>query len=65
LEELIADNGVVVEQANAEAIAGAIKKLADDRPLCKQMALAARKQAELFPWSRTAERYLALYERLR
>jgi glycosyltransferase involved in cell wall biosynthesis len=65
LEELIADNGLIVEQANAEAIAGAIKKLADDRPLCKKMALAARKQAEQLPWSRTAESYLALYERLK
>ena len=65
LDELIADNGLVVEQASAEAIAAAIKKLADDRPLCRQMALAARRQAEQFPWSRTAESYLSLYERLR
>jgi L-malate glycosyltransferase len=65
LEELIADNGVIVERAEAEAVAAAIKKLADDRALCRQMGIAARKRAEQFSWSRAAESYLALYERLR
>ena len=65
LDELIADNGLIVEQAEAETIARAIKKLADDRQLCRQMALAARKRAEQFSWSRAAESYLALYERLK
>jgi len=65
LEELMADNGIVVEPANADAIARAIKTLADDRPLCRQMSLAARRRAEQFSWSRVAEQYLALYERLR
>jgi glycosyltransferase involved in cell wall biosynthesis len=65
LDELIADNGLIVEQAQAGAIARAIKKLADDRSLCRQMALAARKRAEQFSWSRAAESYLALYERLK
>ncbi len=63
VEELVTDNGLVVEKASGEAIAGAIKKLADDRPLCEQMAKAARTRAEQFTWSRTAEEYLALYER--
>ncbi len=65
LDELIADNGLVVERPEAETIAGAIKKLAGDRRLCSQMALAARKRAEQFSWSRAAESYLALYERLK
>ena len=65
LEELIADNGLVVEPANAEAIAKAVKKLANDRQLRRQMSLAARRRAEQFSWSRAAEQYLALYERLR
>jgi L-malate glycosyltransferase len=64
LDELIADNGLIVERAEAGAIAEAIKKLADNRSLCRQMALAARKRAEQFSWSRAAESYLALYERL-
>ncbi|UCC97913.1 MAG: glycosyltransferase family 4 protein [Phycisphaerales bacterium] len=65
LDELIADNGLIVEQANAGAIAKAIQKLADDRSLCRQMSLAARKQAERFGWSHSAEQYLTLYDRLR
>jgi len=65
LEELIDDNGLIVEPANAGAIATAIKKLADDQRLCRQMSLAARRRAEQFSWSRVAEQYLALYERLR
>ena len=64
LEELIADNGLIVELANAESIATAIKTLAGDRALCRQMSLAARKRAEQFSWSCVAEQYLALYERL-
>ena len=64
VEELITDNGIVVEQPSAEAIAGAIRKLADDRVLCRQMAENARKQAERFTWSGIAKEYLTLYERV-
>jgi glycosyltransferase involved in cell wall biosynthesis len=65
VEELITDNGIIVEQANAEAVAGAIRKVADDHLLLKQMAIAARKQAERFAWSGIAKEYLALYERVK
>ncbi|MGD8500979.1 MAG: glycosyltransferase family 4 protein [Phycisphaerales bacterium] len=61
VEELIADNGLVVEPANAEEIAEAVRKLADDRQLCKQMSIAARSQAEQFSWSNTAEQYIEMY----
>ena len=64
-EELIADNGLVVENANAEEIAKAVRKIADDRQLYKQMAVAARSHAEQFTWSRAAEKHLTLYERLK
>jgi glycosyltransferase involved in cell wall biosynthesis len=64
VEELITDNGTVVEQPSAESLAGAIKKLADDRVLCRQMAENARKQAERFTWSGIAKEYLTLYERV-
>ncbi|OHB79432.1 MAG: hypothetical protein A2Z25_17660 [Planctomycetes bacterium RBG_16_55_9] len=64
VEELVTDNGIIVEQSSAEAIAGAIRKLAEDRLLRKQMAIAARKQAERFTWSGIAKEYLALYERV-
>jgi glycosyltransferase involved in cell wall biosynthesis len=65
LEELIADNGIVVEQAGADQIAGAVKKLADDGHLRVQMSLAARRQAEKFTWGRAAEQYLTIYERIK
>jgi len=65
VDELIADNGLVVEDANAEEIARAVKTLADDRQLYKQMSIAARNHAEKFTWGRVAEKYLTLYERLK
>ncbi|MEJ2701748.1 MAG: glycosyltransferase family 4 protein [Sedimentisphaerales bacterium] len=65
VDELITDNGLVVEQAGAETIAEAIRKLADDRPLRRRMSEAARKQAEQFAWSHIAKEYLALYERMK
>ena len=65
VDELVADNGLVVENANAEEIAKAVKTLAGDRQLYKQMSIAARRQAEQFTWSGAAEKYLTLYERLK
>ncbi len=65
VDELIADNGIVVESAKAEEIAEAIKKLADDRPTRKQMSLAAGKKAGQFTWDRSAEQYLNLYQRIK
>jgi len=65
VEELITDNGIVVEEARAEAIAEVIKKLADDQKAYRQMSIAARKHAEQFKWGSTAEKYLKLYESIR
>ena len=65
VDELIDNNGLVVEYANAEDIARAVRKIADDRQAYKQMSLAARRQAERFTWSSTAENYLSLYEKLK
>lgn len=64
VEELIADNGIVVEQARAEQIAKAIKKLADDQESYRQMSIAARKQVERFSWKSVAEEYLNRYNRV-
>jgi len=65
VEELVTDTGLVIEQSNAEAIAGAIRKLAYDRETQRQMAIAARSHAERFTWNRAAEEYLSLYKRLK
>ena len=64
VEELIADNGIVVERADAEEIAKAIKKLADDRQTYRQMTIAARKRAQRFGWKSVAEQYLNHYNRI-
>jgi len=64
VEELIADNGVVVEDQGPEAIAAAIIKLAGDPHTCEKMALAARKQAEKFSWPAVAQQYLDCYRQI-
>ena len=64
VEELITDNGVIVEDANAESIAAAIRRLADNPQVRKEMAVAARSRAQRFTWGRVAEEYLDLYEKL-
>ena len=44
VDELIADNGVVVEDPQPEALAAAVRKLAEDRAVLKAMSVAARKK---------------------
>jgi glycosyltransferase involved in cell wall biosynthesis len=63
VEELIDENGLVVEYPNAENIAGAVRKIADDRQAYKQMSIAARSQSEKFSWNSTAHQYILLYNR--
>ena len=63
-DELIADNGIIVNNADAREIADAIRKLADDRQLYKQMAVAARKQAQKFTWNKAASQYIELYHKI-
>lgn len=58
VEELISDNGVVVETDSANEIAEAIGKLAKDKQMCTQMSIASRKRAALFSWKSMAEEYL-------
>jgi len=65
VEELIKDNGFIVENAQAEQIAEAVKRLAEDRETYRYMSIAARQQAEKFSWNSVAERYLKIYESLK
>jgi len=64
VEELIKDNGIVVESPQPEEIAKAIKNLADDRQAYSRMSIAARKQTEKFSWNSVAEQYLNHYNRI-
>jgi glycosyltransferase involved in cell wall biosynthesis len=65
VKELIADNGIVVEEANAGAIAEAVEKLADGHKARRQMSLAARKQAEKFGWKSVAQAYAQRYDHIK
>jgi glycosyltransferase involved in cell wall biosynthesis len=64
VDELIADNGIVVEGAGAEAIAEAIDKLAKNKQGYKAMCAAARRRAENFGWDTVVAKYLQLYHRV-
>ncbi|MHC4396444.1 MAG: glycosyltransferase family 4 protein [Planctomycetota bacterium] len=62
--ELIADNGIVLEQSNAEDIAAAIMQLTRDWQAYEDMAVAARKRAEQFSWDNVANQYIGVYHKL-
>jgi glycosyltransferase involved in cell wall biosynthesis len=64
LAELIDGNGLIVEQDSTDEIAKAVKQLADDSELCKQMSTAARKQAEKFDWANVAQSYIEQYRKI-
>jgi glycosyltransferase involved in cell wall biosynthesis len=65
VDELIGDNGIVVEDARPEALAGAIRKVADQPAALQAMSVAARKKAESFGWDKVAEAYLQLYAKMK
>ena len=65
VDELITDNGVIVEGSSADEIAQAVRSLAENRQRRRKMAVAARSRAQQFAWSGVAEEYLALYEKLK
>ncbi len=62
VEELISDNGIVVDSDDATGIAGAVKTLVDDKGRYEAMRLAARRQADKFDWKAVAEQYIELYK---
>ncbi|MCU0915296.1 MAG: glycosyltransferase family 4 protein [Planctomycetes bacterium] len=64
VDELIGANGIVVEEAQASALAAAVVKLAGDRAARGAMSRAAREKAEGFGWDKVAEAYLQLYARV-
>jgi glycosyltransferase involved in cell wall biosynthesis len=64
VEELISDNGVVVEKDSADSIVEAIIKLAENRPQYKTMCAAARRKSENLGWDKVAQGYIKLYQRV-
>jgi glycosyltransferase involved in cell wall biosynthesis len=64
VDELIADNGIVVDEPQPASLAEAIQKLADDSNARVAMSTAARKRAESLGWGAVADRYTGLYGRI-
>lgn len=64
VDELISDNGIVVEKDSAEALAEAIIKLAENKQVYNAMCASARKRAENFGWDKVADGYIKLYQRV-
>jgi glycosyltransferase involved in cell wall biosynthesis len=64
VDELIADNGIVVDQADPEGIADVIRKLAAEPETRISQSIAARKRADKFSWDGVASSYLELYHKV-
>ena len=64
VEELITDNGIVTERADAESFAEALKILAQGDKSYKQMCTASRTQAEKLSWNTVARQYLDCYNKV-
>ncbi len=64
VDELIADNGIIVTNADAREIADAVRKIADDRQLYEKMGVAAKKQVQKFTWNKVASQYIELYHKI-
>ena len=64
VEELVTDNGVVVEEASAGALAEAISNLAENQDKYESMRSAARRLAEKLGWDKIADQYCEIYRRI-
>lgn len=65
VDELISNNGVVVEEPTAAALADAVRSLIERPETRKAMSLAARKKSVGFGWDAVAESYLRLYAKVK
>ena len=57
-------NGFTHDWGDVDALAGHLRRLAQDRPLTRQMGEASRHRSEQFSWEAISERYLELFARL-
>jgi len=64
VEELIADNGIIVGKNSPRFIADAIVRLYQDKEELARMARDAVKRAGKFTWKDAAERYLDEYKKI-
>jgi len=64
VEELMGENGIVIEEAQAGAILRAIQTIADNPEHYRQMSQAARQRAAEFSWEATAAAYIECYHKI-
>lgn len=64
VEELIDDNGIVVQSSQPDQVGTAIVSILQDESRWKIMSTAARRRAQTFRWSAVADRYIELYHRI-
>jgi glycosyltransferase involved in cell wall biosynthesis len=64
LEELIAENGIIVENPDHKEIAAAIRLLSRDWQTYSSFSAASRKRAALFTWSSVASQYIEQYQKI-
>jgi glycosyltransferase involved in cell wall biosynthesis len=64
VDELIADNGIVVNAPDPAQLANAIRMLAENPSKRRAMAVAARTRAALFSWSCAADQYIEQYRKI-
>jgi len=65
-DELVEEgvNGFTHDWGDIDALAGHLRRLAQDRPLARRMGATSRKRAALFSWEEIAERYFGLFANL-
>jgi glycosyltransferase involved in cell wall biosynthesis len=64
IDELIKDNGIVVKEESAEAVAKAISELVTNTEKMELMSRAARKHSENFTWKSISQVYLEFYQKI-
>jgi L-malate glycosyltransferase len=64
VEEIISDNGIVLESPHAVEIVKAIQTFVVDPERYRRMSQAARKRAEEFSWKATAKQYIDCYNKV-
>ena len=64
-KELIDEsNGIIIGKQNSGEVANALEKLYKDRQLLNSMKSAGRRKAEKMSWTKVAEAYLKVYNRV-
>jgi glycosyltransferase involved in cell wall biosynthesis len=64
VQELIGDNGIIVNHPDLQEFVAAIKTLATDPQKYQAMSTAGRRIAETFSWSAVADNYIQYYKKL-